>query len=75
MPGQMMPPTYSPARVDDVEGGGGAEVDDDHRRAEALARRDRVDDAVGPHLGGVVVADGHAGLALPGSMKSGFLPK
>ena len=47
---------------DDVEVRRGAEVDDDARRAVALARRDRVRDPVGPDLARVVVADRDAGL-------------
>ena len=49
-------------RRDDVEVRRRAEVDDDARRAVALARRDRVDDPVGPDLARVVVADRDARL-------------
>ena len=44
---------------DHVDGGRGAEVDDEDRPAETLERRDAVDDAVGADLVRVVVADGH----------------
>ena len=46
---------------DDVEVRRRAEVDDDRRRAVALARRDRVRDPVRADLARVVVADRHAG--------------
>ncbi len=49
-------------RVDDVDGGGGPEVDDDDRPAEPREGRHAVDDAVGADLVRVVVADRHAGL-------------
>ena len=62
MPGVMTPPRYSPLAETHVEGGGGAEVDDDAGAAEFLEGGDAVDDAVGADLRGVVDRDGHAGL-------------
>ena len=59
MPVISAPPTYSPSRGDDVEGGRRAEVHAHRRTAEALADRDRVDEPVGADLAGVVVADRH----------------
>src|SRR5690606_3216713 len=46
---------------DGVEGGGGAEVDDDGRPAVQVERGDGVGDAVGAHLLRVVVEDGQPG--------------
>jgi hypothetical protein len=53
-PGQITPPRYSPF----------AEVDHDNRQALAvrLKRRDRVDDAIGADLGGVVDQNRDAGI-------------
>ena len=62
MPGAMTPPTYSPRARDRVEGGRRTEVDDDRRAAVQLDGRDRVDDAVGADLLGVVHEDRHARL-------------
>ena len=47
---------------DDVEGGGGAHVDDDGGAAEQIEGGDAVDDAVGADFAGVVGEDGKAGL-------------
>ena len=63
MPGAMTPPRYSPLGRHRVVGGGGAEVDDDDRAAEEVERGDRVGDAVGTDLAGVLGEDRHAGLA------------
>ena len=50
-----------PARADHVEGGGGAEVDDDRRTAEQLGGREGVDDPVGADLARVVHQHRYAG--------------
>src|SRR2546428_345525 len=44
-----------------VERGGGAEVDHDHRAAVGRERGDAVDDAVGAHVAGRLVEDRHPG--------------
>ena len=49
-PGAITPPRYSPLGLDDVEGRRGAEIENDHRRAETVDRGDGVHDAVGPDL-------------------------
>ena len=64
-PGRENAADVLPVRGDDVEVRGRAEVDDDARRAVALARGDRVDDPVGPDLARIVVEDRDAGL-VPG---------
>ena len=51
---------------DAVEGGGGAEVDGDHRRAHELEGGDRVHDAVGADLARVLVADRACPVRMPG---------
>ncbi len=50
------------ARGDHVEGGRGAEVDDDRALRPALVGGHRVDDPVGADLARVLVQDRHAGL-------------
>ena len=62
MPGKMAPPRYSPLARDRLEGGGGAEVDDDRRPAEEVEGGHRVGDAVGADLLRVVVEDRQPGL-------------
>ena len=56
---------------DDVEGGGGAEVDHDGGTAVQVVGAHRVGDAVGADLPGVVVEDRHAGLD-PGAQHHGL---
>ena len=56
----MAPPMNSPLG-DDVEGGGGAHVDDDGGSAVLVEGGDAVDDAVGADFGGIVGEDGEAG--------------
>src|SRR5882724_6664460 len=45
-----------------IEGGGGAEIDNDAGRAILLDGSNRVDDAIGAYFRGVVVEHGHPGL-------------
>ena len=60
MPTAMAPPRYSPSFGDHVEVDGGAEVHDDARAAVFVEAGHAVDQAVGAHFVGVVVADGDA---------------
>ena len=53
----MTPPRYAPVAVYHVERGGGAEIDDDQRAAEVPVARQRVQQAVGADLVGVVDLD------------------
>ena len=61
MPGKIAPPRYSPLAADRLDRVRGPEVDDDRRPAVEVVGRDRVGDAVGTDLLGVVVEDRHAG--------------
>ena len=56
-PGAIAPPTYAPSPADAVEGGGGAEVDDDRRRPVQPGGGQGVDQPVGPDLARPVHAD------------------
>src|SRR4051794_40886728 len=49
------------ARGDDVEGGGGAEVNDDDGSAVARESRDPIDDSICAELGRIVDKQRHAG--------------
>ena len=61
MPGEDRAAEVLALGGDRLEGGGGAEVDDDRRAAEEVEGRHRVGDAVGADLLGVVVEDRQPG--------------
>ena len=70
MPTAMAPPRYSPSFEMHVEVDGGAQVDDHARAAVLVEAGDAVDQAVGAHFVGVVVADGEADIGAAGRRTS-----
>src|SRR5829696_689623 len=60
-PGEDRAPQVLTLRAHRVDGVGGAEVDDDRGPTEQVVRTDRIGDAIGADVLGLVVEDRHAG--------------